>query len=162
MYSGWPEVRGACNVITQSIIAFFDKLATIWGYPRTILSDNGSQFTSTEFNDFCKRRDIKHERASVYNPTTNGKVERFNQVLKSGLTKMLYDGAQSAAALDAVLRNYRTTPHTTIGCTPAKLMLDRELRNPLTGLAPPSDDDSHRIDDNVRQHVKQQQRQMKR
>jgi hypothetical protein len=90
MYSGWPEVRGD-NLSTQSITAFFNQLATTWDYPKIILSKNGTQFTSVQraiSRDFCQRRDIRHERASVYNPPPQmAKSSLSTKFCKAGLQK---------------------------------------------------------------------------
>ena len=43
--------------------------------------DNGGEYTSTEFNDFCKEARIKRELTVPYNPQRNGVVERKNRQL---------------------------------------------------------------------------------
>jgi transposase InsO family protein len=135
MLSGWPEVHGVSQVTTRSVIQFFDALATTWGYPKEILSDNGSQFSSAEFDEFCCKRAIQHLRAAVYTPTTNGKVERFNQEIKQALKRAQVEGRTISDALQCLLFQYRSTPHSLTGCSPAKLMMGRELRGPLSALA---------------------------
>jgi transposase InsO family protein len=46
--------------------------------PHSILTDNGSNFASEEFQDFCDQFGIKLNFASVAHPQTNGQVEKIN------------------------------------------------------------------------------------
>ena len=43
--------------------------------------DNGGEFTSTEFKDFCKEDGIKRELTTPYNPLQNRVTERNNRYL---------------------------------------------------------------------------------
>lgn len=56
----------------------------------TILSDQGSQFSSMEFKEFIERHEIKHIMTSPYNPRCNGRVERVNRTI--GEILRLYSG----------------------------------------------------------------------
>ena len=55
----------------------------VWTYRKSIeiLSDNGEEFRSEEFQAVLKRYGIQHNRTSPAHPQTNGKVERFNHEL---------------------------------------------------------------------------------
>jgi transposase InsO family protein len=46
------------------------------GIPKQIVSDNGPQFTSGEFENFTKQNGIKHYKSAPFHPATNGLVER--------------------------------------------------------------------------------------
>ena len=46
------------------------------GLPRTIVSDNGTNFTSTEFEQFMAQNGIKHIKAALFHPAPNGQPER--------------------------------------------------------------------------------------
>ncbi len=48
----------------------------------TIRTDNGPQFKSREFNDFCDKQNIHHERIPVRTPDRNPNIERFHRTLK--------------------------------------------------------------------------------
>ena len=47
------------------------------GIPYLIVTDNGPQFTETEFKQFCIGNGIKHTLTAPYHPSTNGEAERF-------------------------------------------------------------------------------------
>jgi transposase InsO family protein len=80
----------AVNRVTTDVVTqILDKLGKVHGYPREILSDNGSAYglksIHSRFDRWCRRRGIKHIRSSVHSPTTCGKVERLFQTIKREL-----------------------------------------------------------------------------
>uniref|UniRef100_T1J2D7 Integrase catalytic domain-containing protein n=1 Tax=Strigamia maritima TaxID=126957 RepID=T1J2D7_STRMM len=55
--------------------------SAIIGHPSKIISDNGSQFVSTIFRDFCEYRHMKLSPTSTYHPNANP-TQRANRDLK--------------------------------------------------------------------------------
>lgn len=54
------------------------------GIPKPrLISDNGPQYTSKDFREFLRERDVSHSRARPYHPQSNGKIERFHGSMKS-------------------------------------------------------------------------------
>ena len=49
------------------------------GLPEIVVSDNGSNFVSSEFKSFLQKNGIKHITAAPYQTSTNGLVERAVQ-----------------------------------------------------------------------------------
>jgi transposase InsO family protein len=49
-----------------------------FGVPHEVTVDNGKQFDSTDFKEFCTYLGTKLCFASVYHPQSNGAVERAN------------------------------------------------------------------------------------
>lgn len=74
------------SVTTDVVISIIDKLGKIYGYPKQILTDNGSAYglksKHSKFDRKCRQRDIEHIRGAVHSPTTTGKVERLFQTFK--------------------------------------------------------------------------------
>ena len=70
---------------TENTIQVLEKGFEEYGFPREILTDNGSQFVSSRnpetadhtFRKFLEYHGIRHIRARVNHPQTNGKIERF-------------------------------------------------------------------------------------
>lgn len=83
-----------------------------FGYPDTIISDNGSQFTSPELKAFIRELGARHVTTAPYHPSSNGLAERFVQSLQKALRK-----GKSTESLDETLHKflltYRNTPHAT-------------------------------------------------
>jgi len=75
------------NIVTTDIVInLIDKLIKIYGKPKQILTDNGSQYglksSHSKFDRKLKIRGIHHIRGTVHSPTTQGKVERLFQTFK--------------------------------------------------------------------------------
>ena len=56
---------------------------------KVLRTDNGGEYTSTEFNEYLKREGIKHELSVPKNPEQNGVAERFNRTLIEAVRAML-------------------------------------------------------------------------
>lgn len=130
-YSKWPEVAFVTHITTATIIQFLTAAFSREGNPREIVSDNGAQFTSTEFGEFLKEREIVHLKASVYYPRANGEVERFNRVLKDCLQTASIQGTPWKSFIRSFLMDYRATPHATAGVSPSCLLHGRQMRTKL-------------------------------
>ena len=131
LYTKWPEGAATGDTTSPKIIEILLGMCARWGYPEEVISDNRAQFVSGQFEDFLAKHDIKHCRTAYYNPTANSNVERFNQVLKKGLTMNLQVGKSITAALTTILFMYRNTRHPFTGKTPAEMMLGWSPRTAL-------------------------------
>lgn len=94
------------------------------GFPTTIVSDNGPQFLSHEFASKMSKWGIKHILTPPYHPASNGLAEKAVGIVKGKLKKM---GSSSHPIelyvnLQAVLRGYRASPHTSTCQTPYELI----------------------------------------
>ena len=98
------------------------------GFPEQLVSDNGPQFTSDEFEKFLKVNRVKHILTAPYHPASNGLAERFVRMLKRSLKASKGDGRSICHQLTEFLFKYRATPHATTGVSPDELFLKRELR----------------------------------
>lgn len=55
------------------------------GIPDIVVSDNGPQFISSEFENFLKSNTIRHVLIAPYHPSSNGQAERMVQTTKDAL-----------------------------------------------------------------------------
>ncbi|EFO85571.1 hypothetical protein CRE_29108 [Caenorhabditis remanei] len=136
-YSKWPEVIPTTSITSTATINILRKLFAQFGDPETLVSDNGTQFTSTQFDEFCKQRGIRHTRSPPFHPQSNGQAERFVDTLKRALGKLKGEGTTDTA-LYLFLQSYRSTPCTASlnGSTPAENFIGRKIRTYLDQLLP--------------------------
>ena len=162
LHSKWPEIKPVSTITSSAVISFLSDMFTRWGLPREIISDNGKQFTSREFEDFLSGLGIQHCKTALYHPQANGAVERFNRVLKEGLRGGKYSKRPIDVTLRSVLSSYRSLPHSTTGVSPAELMIGRQLRTPLDLLSLSHTPRKVHFDDaSLQEHVSEKQNQYK-
>ena len=90
----------------------------IHGIPTTLVSDNGSNFCSEEFEDFMRKNGIHHR-------ITLHRTERAVQTFKDGMKKMSEEGSLETR-ISRFLFKYRITPLSTTGLTPAEMLMGRK------------------------------------
>jgi transposase InsO family protein len=72
-----------CTIPARSAVKFICGLVYRFGVPNRIITDNGSQFTSGLFREYCASAGIKICFASVTYPRSNGQAKHANtEVLK--------------------------------------------------------------------------------
>ncbi|CAD6192730.1 unnamed protein product [Caenorhabditis auriculariae] len=136
--SKYPEVKIVHSISAANTVKVLKEIFARNGYPETIVSDNGTQFTSQQFADMCQNGHIQHIRTAPYCPQSNGQAERFVDTLKRALKK-LQKGEEkiSENILNQFLMIYRRTPLTVLqGKSAAQIHLGRQLRTELDALKP--------------------------
>jgi len=84
--TSWTEVVPLREITTSSIVtAMINDWISRFGTPEIVITDNGRQFISGEFNAFCNTFGIDHRQTTSYHPQCNGKIERFHRTLKNAL-----------------------------------------------------------------------------
>ena len=117
---------------TSTSSATIEKLTMAFathGLPKIVVTDNGSNFVSKEFEEFLKQNGIRHIRTAPYHPASNGQAERAVQTFKEGIKKM--SGGNVETRVSRFLSRYRITPQTSTGVSPAELLLGRKPRSRL-------------------------------
>jgi transposase InsO family protein len=85
-YSKWLEVAKVKTANSTNTIEKLRSMFATHGLPDTVVSDNGTVFTSEEMETFLKENGIQHVRTAPYHPASNGQVERAVQINYSYLT----------------------------------------------------------------------------
>ena len=125
-YSKWIEAIPVSTTSSAVTIKVLRTLMAHYGLPDLIFSDNGTSFTSEEFQAFVKKNGIRHKTSVPYHPATNGLFERAVQVVKNGLRKN--KGGDFDLRLTRALYHYRFNPHATTAASTSKLFLGRKLK----------------------------------
>ena len=111
-----------------------DRLRTIFarcGVPAQVVTDNGPQFTSAEFQLFLKTNGIKYITTALFHPAPNGQAERFVQCFKHAMKCEKQSTSQLQTNIAKFLLAYRNTAHSATGERPSVLFLGRTLRTRL-------------------------------
>jgi transposase InsO family protein len=122
-FTKWPKATPVVNITQGAAIAFLRSIVYRFGVPSCIITDNGTQFTSRLFQEYCEGIDTQLCFASVAHPRSNGLVERANAEILRGLKTRTYDclkkhGANLVSELPSVLWGNWTTPNRATGETP--------------------------------------------
>lgn len=139
--SKWLDVKVLLKANSRNTIRAFERYVADNGLPRLLVTDNGSQFSSNEFEQFCKRHGIKHMKSPVYHPQSNGQAERMVDVVKRFVKKNILRFGPNMNMEDCMnefLLGYRSTPSTATpeNVSPAVAHIGRDLRNSLDLLKP--------------------------
>ena len=129
-HSKWLEVHPTTVTTSTATIVLLRKSFATFGLPEVVVSDNGSKFTSDEFETFLKKNGVKHVKMPPYHPASNGLVERAVQTFKSGMKKLSEGSVETKVS--RFLFKYRLTPQTSTGVSPSELMFGRRLPHLLT------------------------------
>ena len=93
--------------------------------PTKILSDNGPEFRSGEFNKFLNEYSIQHIYSTPYKPSSNGCVERSNRTIIQLLKGSIQDqGHNWDSSLSKALITYNSTVHSEIKTSPSNFILN--------------------------------------
>ncbi|XP_065036718.1 uncharacterized protein LOC135672189 [Musa acuminata AAA Group] len=127
-FTKWVEAEPLVTISERQIEKFIWKnLITRFGLPKTIITDNGPQFASQRFREFCANHGIHLKYSSVAHPQTNGLTELTNRSILDGLKRRV-SAARTAWTdeLPSVLWALRTTPKTATGESPYSLTFGTE------------------------------------
>ena len=80
-FTKWVEAEPVSKCDVAMAVQFMKKVIFHFGFPHSIITDNGTQFTGGAFKDFCEDFGIKICYASVAHPMSNGQVERANGMI---------------------------------------------------------------------------------
>ena len=90
-----------------------------FGIPRSNVSDNGPQFDSRVYQDFCQELKIKNLYSTPRYPQSNGQEEASDKTLLTALKKWLDSAKEKwVEELPGVLWAYRTTTRKPTGISP--------------------------------------------
>ena len=112
-HSKWPEIYRMSSTSVHNTITILRNIFSSFGLPEQLVTDNGSEFTSSEFLEFMSQNGIKHILTAPYHPSSNGAVERLVQSFKRAIRSTEKEGKSLEHRLSNFLMMYRITPHAT-------------------------------------------------
>ena len=124
-YSRFIDVAKVGKITSEVVIKQLKGMFGRYGIPEIVISDNGRQFSSSEFQSFATLWGFSHVTSSPHYAQSNGAAERAVQEAKKFLRQKDYDLA---------LLTYRATPIPSLGYSPAELAFGRKLRTTMPTL----------------------------
>lgn len=102
------------SIPSIGVISQLEFLEQQRGLPQTLRVDNGPEFTSIEFTEWCRQKQINIKYIQPGRPMQNGFIERFNKTYREDiLDAYLFENLEQVRILtDEFLWNYnREIPH---------------------------------------------------
>ena len=85
-HSKWMEVIPMNSTITTVTVEKLRVMFAQFGIPEVVVSDNGTNFVSKEFEEFMQRNGVKHITSAPAHPSSNGLAENAVKTFKSGIS----------------------------------------------------------------------------
>lgn len=119
------EATTVANVLVNEVVALF-------GVPKILHSDKGSNFESKVFTEMCKILGIDKTRTTTRRPQSDGMVERNIKTIKEMLTVFVNKSKRNwDHYLPLLMMAYRSAVHESTGVSPCSMMLGREITLPI-------------------------------
>ena len=80
--SRYPIVCKLASMTGQHIASHFKLICSEYGWPDTLVSDNGPCYTSEVFTNLMSEHNINHITSSPHYPQSNGLAEKYIQIVK--------------------------------------------------------------------------------
>lgn len=128
----FPEAIPLRKITAPSVVKALVRFFSIFGLPKIVQSDQGTNFMSNVFNQVMKTLAITHRTSSAYHPESQGALERFHQTLKSMLRKYcLETGNDWDEGIPLLMFAVRESVQESLGFSPAELVFGHQVRGPL-------------------------------
>ena len=131
-FTRWLEMIPLQIQDAESIArAFFESYVVRFGVPFVVHTDQGRNFDSTMFKTFCSLLQSVKTRTTPYRPSSNGQVERYNQLVLNFIRCFLGGKPkQWDQFLPELGMSIRSMVNRNTGFTPNMLQLGREINMP--------------------------------
>lgn len=109
-----------------------EKFVSIFGVPKQIHSDQGTNFQSKVFREVCEILGSEKTRTTAFRPQSNGLAENANKTIQAMLSKFVSLNQKDwDTYLPVVTMAYNSSVHVSTGFTPSMLMYGREMELPI-------------------------------
>ena len=119
--SKYPAAKLVSSTSAERVLPVIADIYDTFGNPRKQISDNGPPFNSKAMSNFAERRNIHLQKIPPVHPTSNP-AETFMRLLGKAMKIAHASSTSEREALQALLQNYRDTPHSATGLSPSSMM----------------------------------------
>ena len=125
--SNFPIIRKLSSMTRKAIIHHMQSIFSEYGWPDTLVTDNGPCYTSKEFQILMQSMSVNHLTKSPHYPLSNGLAEKFVGIVKNLFHKAKEEGQSPYTALMV----YRNTPLNGTLQSPMQILQGRQARTDL-------------------------------
>ena len=133
------------QINANKVVSLLKEMFSEHGIPEVLHSDNGPQYASVQFTDFCTSWGISHETSSPHYPQSNGFAKACVKSAKHALQQAKYSGADPHLALLAL----RATPINSKLPSPAQLLYQCRLRTTILAMICNSDPSAMQVREQI-------------
>ncbi|CAB3988096.1 Retrovirus-related Pol poly from transposon, partial [Paramuricea clavata] len=126
-YSNFIEVDRLYSKTSTEVIQKLKAHMARCGVPERVVSDNGPQYSFSEFQDFAAQYEFEHVTTSPRYPQSNGKAESVVKTAKRIMMKALDAKADPYLAM----LEHRNTPSEGMSTSPAQRLFGRRTRSTI-------------------------------
>lgn len=129
----YPEAVALPSIETERVAEALIEVFCRVGFPREMLTDMGTQFTSDLMSEVSRLISLRQLTTTPYHAMCNGLVERFNGTMKMMLKRLCAERPRDwDKYLGPALFAYREVPQESIAFSPFELMYGWPVRGPMT------------------------------
>ena len=125
--SQFPIVRKLKSMTAEHVASHFSEVFGEYGWPDSLLTDNGPCYASHEFKQLMLDMSVNHITSSPHYPQSNGIAEKYVQIVKNLFIKAHEEGTNYQKALMI----YRNTPLDDSLLSPMQILQGRAARSDL-------------------------------
>ena len=125
--SCYPVVHKLTSMTGQHIASRFKLICSDYGWPETIVSDNGPCYGSEIFTNLMSEYNVNHITSSSHYPQSNGLAEKYVQIVKN----LFYKAKEEGKDLYKCLMVYCNTPLSSNLQSPIQILATRSARSNL-------------------------------
>ena len=116
----------------QAARMFFNKIVTLVGLPKQIISDRDTWWRNNFWKEVCQATGSKRALTTAYHPQADGQTEILNQTIEVAIRAFINSSRNNWVDLLPYLSfAYNNTPHTATKFTPSFLLYGFQPRAPL-------------------------------
>ena len=128
----FPEAIPLRSIKTNTILKALIKFFTLFGLPKSIQSDQGTNFMAHAFQQVMNQLGIKQYKSSAYHPESQGALERFHQTLKTMIKMYCIENSKDwDEGVHLLLFAVRESVQESLGFSPFELVFGHAVRGPL-------------------------------
>ena len=120
-------MRKLKSMTAQHIADHIKQIFAKYGWPNTLVSDNGPCYTSKIFKQLMTEYQVNYITSSPHYPQSNGLAEKYVQIIKN----LFHEAKEEVQDQHKYLMTYRNTPLSSQLQLPMQILSSRATRSTL-------------------------------